>query len=132
MGEYEKARFTNSGMTLIEVMVSLVILTSAIGLSSGLVKKGIDYPFITTGVENWITFIEETENQILALPSQTNLNTIRTNMPPLNHITTPIDLRSWQITWEKCNLPNVKTVAFHATTIQGKTIEWRIYRTADE
>ncbi len=132
MAELGKVRFTDSGMTLIEVMVSLVILTSFIGLSSGLVKKGIDYPFITVGVENWITFIEESGNQILNLPSSTNLDTIEPNTSPLNQLTTPIDLKAWELSWEECSLSNVRVAVFRATTIHGKIIKWRIYKTENE
>ncbi len=132
MEEYEKVKFTESGMTLIEVMVSLVILTSIIGFSGGLVKKGIDYPYITVGVENWITFIEESENLILALPAHTDLNTIEANRSPLNRLSTPIDLKHWKLSWKDCNLPGVRVASFSATTIQGKNIKWQIYKPVNE
>jgi prepilin-type N-terminal cleavage/methylation domain-containing protein len=122
-----KATAFKAGVTLIEVMVSLILFSTAIGMGSGMIKRGLAYPFIIDHAEGWINFMEEVNSVLQKLPEEVKLESIQTDTPPLNGVPLPRDLESWRINWKSSSLPNYKVAVFTAVNRQGKTLSWRIY-----
>ncbi len=130
MAGYEPVRSIKRGITLIEVMISLILFSVILGLSSDLIRQGLDYPFIVHHIEPWINFMEEVDQAVKGLPEDTHPEAIRTDTPPLNRIKTPRDLKDWQVDWKTSDQPNGKVAKFSARTRQGKVLNWRIYKTS--
>ena len=132
MAGFEKAIFSKAGVTLIETMISLIVFSIVIGMSSNLVRKGLDYPFIVSRAESWTSFLEQVNRAILNLPEDTDLTSIRTDKVPLNQIPLPTDLVSWKVVWEDSSINQMKTGSFSANIRQGKKIRWKIYKKTDD
>ena len=113
-------------------MISLVVFSVVIGMSSSMVKKGMEYPFIIYDSETWVSFMEEVNMVILVLPRNTDLESIRTDTLPLNRIQQPPDLINWQVNWRDSEMNQMKAAVFSAESRQGKTFEWRIFKITDD
>lgn len=128
MEELERAKSFDFGVTLIEMMVGLVIFSCLIGLSSNLIHKGTEFPFVSVQVERWLKLVDETNTAVQLLPEDFNLQLFRIENAPLNQLTLPVDLISWRLKWLDNNREDLKTAEFSATTNQGKKIVWRVHK----
>ena len=128
MDASERAKTTNFGMTLIEVLVGLMIFSAMIGLASNLIDQGLKAPFISDRVEKWLQLLEDTNIIIKNLPHTEDLSQFSTDMPPLNRVVLPMDLDSWRIDWHECTPDNAKMALFSAKTVHGKKFQWRVYK----
>lgn len=123
---------TSKGVTLIEVMIAMIVFSSAIGLVSGIVQKGINRPFLVYGVEPWLRLVEESSNAIQNLPVGFEPSSITLKTQALNQIQKPLDLESWDLNWQLNQEAGVHIAAFSATSTTGKSFQWNIYRAFDE
>ncbi len=82
MDALEKVKSSNSGITLIEVMVGLVIFSMLIGLSSNLVKQGMDTPFVSNHMEKWLKLLDKTNTIVLNLPINEDMQQVSTDNLP--------------------------------------------------
>ena len=127
MAELGPAKSIDTGFTLIEVLISIVIFSLAIGLSSSLVATGMKYPFISHPVEPWLNFMIESTQAITVLPADSALTSGKHSNPlPITPV--PDNLKSWKIEWKNSQLPGVKYAIFSAEVKGISNINWRIYR----
>lgn len=125
MEESEYKSSSERGVTLIEVMISLLIFSIMLGLCTGLIKKGTEQPHMKAPPENWLVFIDEST---LAARELTDIKLLNTGQSPLKEITPPPDLAAWEVTAENTHIETVDVAVFTAKTKGGRKIEWRIYR----
>ncbi len=123
----ESVRCFNTGVTLIEVMVSLVIFSTLLSLSSRLVESGMKQPFIITKAETWMSFVQKSGLALQNLPEDSELLVSGTHTSPISQFQVPTDLKSWKLEWRDSNLHEMKIGVFTATTIQNKQLEWKIF-----
>ena len=109
-------------------MVSMVIFSTLIGLSGQLVKKGVERPFAIEKIEPWLNFIQETGFALQSIQNDSILLNSGPHSNPFSQFQPPASLKTLKLEWQENNLSNVKTALFTATTAQGKTIEWRVYK----
>lgn len=124
-----KAKSFNRGVTLIEVMISLLIFSTFLGLSGQFVNKGIKTSFYGSGAEQWLQLIEASGRAIEHIQNQEMLETLGTDRPPLNQIDLPADLVTWSVEWTPCSLDHTKAAHFTARIRGGKEIEWNVFHT---
>lgn len=127
MAEPEPPKSIETGFTLIEVLISVVIFSLAIGLSSNLIATGMKQPFISHPVEPWLNFMVESTQALAALPAQSPL-TVGNHSNPLPIRPVPDNLKSWKIEWKNSQLPGVKYAIFSVEVKGRSKIFWRVYR----
>jgi prepilin-type N-terminal cleavage/methylation domain-containing protein len=132
MAELEKVKSFESGVTLIEVMISLVIFSLMLGMTSNLVRKGMEYPFVMSGVEQWVQLIEETGRLIQFSDYNSEIEITGENDARLMTLKKPRDFKSLKLEWKATNLPHVRTAVFTAESLSKRTYQWKVYRYANE
>jgi prepilin-type N-terminal cleavage/methylation domain-containing protein len=125
-------KLSETGLTLIEVMVAMIIFSSAIGMVTNIVIKGVERPFAVYGAEPWLYLVEASNREILNLPAGFESSMITVTTPPLNQVQKPPDLRSWELNWQMSDDTGIRVATFSATSFLGKSFQWRIYRASDE
>ncbi|PCI24678.1 MAG: hypothetical protein COB67_11405 [SAR324 cluster bacterium] len=115
------------GITLIEVLISLVIFSVALGLSSRFIAAGMQHPFIKAPVDPWLLFISHTEEKLGNLPANSILLQDGKHPSPFPELTPPTNLQRWSLEWEENSLGQGNAL-FEATNKDGKKIQWRIFR----
>ncbi len=118
----------NPGITLIEVMISMVIFSTLIGLSGQLIKKGIERPFAVEKIEPWLNYIQDTSLALQNIPNNSHLINPGSHTNPFSQFQPPGGLKLLKLEWQESNLGDVKIALFTATTIHGKIIKWRSYK----
>ncbi len=128
MEEFEQVKSINPGITLIEVMVSMIIFSVLISLSGQLIKNGMERPFAIDKVEPWLNLIQDTSIALQNIPNDSELLSFGPHSNPFPEIQTPGTLESLKLEWQSNSLDKAKTALFTATTIQGKIIEWKLFK----
>ncbi len=121
-----------NGVSLIEVMVSLIILSVIISLSSRFISAEIQQPYISGGIEQWINFVEESSNGVLFKSSELEIQHLTKSSDLFNGLDKPVNLDFWTLEWESSNLYNTSVVQFSAKTSQGKEINWQVFKKLDQ
>ncbi len=121
-----------AGITLIEVMISMVIFSFVLGMTSNFIKKGMEQPFAMFGVEEWINLIEESDRIVLNLQANPGIESIGVDYHLFHAIDKPRNFKSWKLEWQETNLPQVKAATFWATSTANRTYQWKIYRNTHE
>ena len=127
MEELEPPQSINPGLTLIEVLISLVIFSVSIGLSTHLITTGMTFPFISHQVEPWLVFMEGTTQAIAKLPDDSKLLSGFHNKPKVT-VPLPNEIHSWNIEWKNSQLSGYRYVIFSASRKGGGEIQWKMYR----
>lgn len=125
-------RFSKRGTTLIEVMIALVVFSFSIGLTSGFVREGIEYPYIAGGVSDWLNFIEDLSALIQTLPADSDLDKIEVNKAPFNSIAKPSNLKSWAIHTKTSNIESTFVFRIEMVSKQNRYFEWFLFKKMDE
>lgn len=126
------ARLSESGVTLIEVMISMVVFSIMLGMASSFVKMGMEHPFVTVKVEAWLNLIEESSRAVSTTDYSFETPMIGTEEIPYSKITKPVNLKDWSVKWEETNLPNVRAVKFHAISLKHQSFKWTVFKVVDE
>ena len=126
MVEYESVKYFNRGVTLLEVMISLIIFSSLVGLSSKYVNSVTNRPFIMYRVEPCLVFMERVSQALEELPDDSNLLQDGVHDNPFPDINQPRNIKSLRLEWIDNNLERYGTAKFTATTNLDKTIEWYV------
>ncbi len=132
MEEQDEARLFESGVTLIEVMISIMVFSIMLGMASNFVKKGMEHPFVGVKVEDWLNLVEQSSMLTSTMAYSFETITIGTDEVPYDKIKRPIDLKEWSIKWKETNLPNVKAAEIHAVNVNHKSFKWIIFKVVDE
>ncbi len=88
----------------------------------------MERPFAIEKIEPWLNFIQDTGIALQNFPNDSHLIHSETHSNPFPEFQPPGSLKSLKLEWQENNLSDVKAALFTATTIQGKTIKWRIYK----
>lgn len=126
MEESGHKNLSEKGITLIEVMISLLVFSIMLGLCTGLIKRGTQQPHMISPPEHWLDFIEEST---LAARKLSDKQLLDTRQSPLKDLTPPPDLTSWKVTAKSTNIKTVNVAVFSAKTKGGRDIQWRVYGT---
>ncbi|MGK0289777.1 MAG: prepilin-type N-terminal cleavage/methylation domain-containing protein [bacterium] len=125
--EIFQTKSLQQGITLIEVLVSLVILSVFLGLGSQLVRSGVQASIQNTETHKWLHLIESTYQHQELLPKQETTYQRSEQFPFFKNGDKPKDLFLLSIKWEK-NDQKINVGFIQAQTTIGKKIEWRIYQ----
>ena len=117
----------NPGITLIEVLISMVIFSVALGLSSQFIATGMQYSHIRDPVEPWLTFMSQTEEKIRTLSEDSDLWKEGEHSAPFPELNVPTNLQDWSLQWEENSLGQSNAL-FKATRKDGRKIQWRVFR----
>ncbi len=128
----DEARSSESGVTLIEVMISIVVFSIMLGMASDFVKKGMEHSFVAVNVEDWLNLIEESSKLVSTMAYSLETSLIGTDDFPYSKIKKPMNLKDWSVKWEKTNLPNVRAAQFHAISLKHQSFKWIVFKVIDE
>jgi len=121
-------KYTNSGYTLVEVMVAMIIFSLLIGLSGKFISAGLKQSFAGEPVEPWLLYIGEVTTTLQTLPDDSALFISGIHKTPFSLDSQPNDFKALKMEWMNSEYPGLKTAVFTATNQQHKEITWNIYR----
>ena len=118
----EKRLKSQTGITLIEVMVALVVVSVSVSLISQYVAGGMTKPFIVYQPEPWLVYMDETRKVIEGGGDSVQIS----------RLSAPSNLKEWQLKWETHIPSQLKSARFTAVDIQDNTYSWRVFVLIDE
>jgi prepilin-type N-terminal cleavage/methylation domain-containing protein len=117
------------GVTLVEVLTSMVIFALLIGMTSRLIGTAAVYPFVSDTVEPWLNYMEDTGLTFRQLPDESEYLFHGVYDDPFSGLKKPIRLNHLEMrVMQDAHNPGLLTAHFSATSFYGKTYTWKSYR----
>ena len=119
---------TKEGVTLIELLVSLTLITIAIALCSGFIQSGFTSSYEQELTEEWLTYVTRCSNKLNTLADGSPLLSIGTHTDPFPDISKPRDIKKVTLVTSVTNQTGLSAFSITILSKQNKSYQWTMFR----
>lgn len=128
MDESEPRYLKPQGVTLIELLVALTLVTAAISLGSGFIHSGFSSAYHQAMTEEWLNYSDKCSRAIHLLANDSPLLAPGIYSDPFPDIQKPQNLSGTRLETNTTNFGNLKSLTITLTSKQGKFYQWSVFR----
>lgn len=128
MAESAPKHLTKDGVTLIELLVSLTLITITIALCSGFIQSGFTSSYEQELTEEWLTYMTRCTTHLNTLSTASPLLSLGTHADPFADIPKPRDLTEVTLKTSSTNIPRLSVFSITLLSQQGKSYQWTLFR----
>ncbi len=114
------------GVTLLEVLISMLILSLAVGLSSQFISSATNHHKIRVGYSHLLEFIDQTQHRVLNLSADSPLRIKSVHQNPFPELNKLKEIKDWNLRWEFNNLEQDNAL-ITVNTRENNQIKWKIF-----
>lgn len=128
MDEFGLKHPIKEGVTLIELMVSLTLITLAIALSSNFIQSGFKTTYEQELTEEWLTYMTGCSNTLKALPTGSSIFSPGTYTNPCPDVLKPFNIKAVELVTSPTNFSDLNALSITLTSQQNRTFQWHQFR----